>query len=231
MAGSYYLGGIIKFIPSATNAVLRLRRLKIAASKEDRTGTRVSFKPDPQIFTTVTEFDYDTLSSRLRELGYLNAGVRITFTDNRLELLKSDTPKVEIYEYKGGIKEYVAYMNADKQSLHEEIIFVQGERNNVQVEVALQWCVDAYSDSLLGFANNIRTVDGGTHLEGLKTVLTRTFNSVARKRNKIKENESNLSGEHVREGLTAVISVKVPEPEFEGQTKTKLGNTEVRGNR
>lgn len=203
--------------------------LKIAPSKEDRTGTRVSFKPDAQIFTTVTEFDYNTLSSRLRELGYLNAGVRITFTDNRLELLKSDTPYVEVYEYKGGIKEYVAYMNADKQSLHEEIIYVQGERNNVQVEVALQWSVDAYSDSLLGFANNIRTVDGGTHLEGLKTVLTRTFNSVARKRNKIKENESNLSGEHVREGLTAVISVKVPEPEFEGQTKTKLGNTEVRG--
>ncbi len=203
--------------------------LKVASSKEDRTGTCVSFKPDAQIFTTVTEFDYNTLSSRLRELGYLNAGVRITFTDNRLELLKSDTPKVEVYEYKGGIKEYVAYMNADKQSLHEEIIYVQGERNNVQVEVALQWCVDAYSDSLLGFANNIRTVDGGTHLEGLKTVLTRTFNSVARKRNKIKENESNLSGEHVREGLTAVISVKVPEPEFEGQTKTKLGNTEVRG--
>ncbi|BAY85203.1 DNA gyrase subunit B [Calothrix parasitica NIES-267] len=203
--------------------------LKIAPSKESRTGTRVSFMPDAQIFTTVTEFDYNTLSSRLRELGYLNAGVRITFTDNRLELLKTETPRVEVYEYKGGIKEYVAYMNADKQSLHEEIIYVQGERNNVQVEVALQWCVDAYSDSLLGFANNIRTVDGGTHLEGLKTVLTRTFNSVARKRNKIKENESNLSGEHVREGLTAVISVKVPEPEFEGQTKTKLGNTEVRG--
>ncbi|MEM9923554.1 MAG: DNA topoisomerase (ATP-hydrolyzing) subunit B [Cyanobacteria bacterium P01_D01_bin.50] len=203
--------------------------LKTAPSKENRTGTRVSFKPDAQIFTTVIEFDYNTLSSRLRELGYLNAGVKISFIDNRLELLKSDTPKVEVYEYKGGIKEYVAYMNSDKQSLHEEIIYVQGERNNVQVEVALQWCIDAYSDNLLGFANNIRTVDGGTHLEGLKTVLTRTLNSVARKRNKIKENESNLSGDHVREGLTAVISVKVPEPEFEGQTKTKLGNTEVRG--
>ncbi|MBF2017620.1 MAG: DNA topoisomerase (ATP-hydrolyzing) subunit B [Rivularia sp. T60_A2020_040] len=203
--------------------------LKSVPYKENRTGTRVSFKPDAQIFTTVTEFDYDTLASRLRELGYLNAGVRITFTDNRLELLKNGEPHIEVYEYKGGIKEYVAYMNADKQSLHEEIIYVQGERNNVQVEVALQWCVDAYSDSLLGFANNIRTVDGGTHLEGLKAVLTRTLNSVARKRNKIKENESNLSGEHVREGLTAVISVKVPEPEFEGQTKTKLGNTEVRG--
>ncbi len=206
-----------------------LADLKIAPSKENRTGTRVCFKPDAQIFTTTTEFDYNTLASRLRELAYLNAGVRISFTDNRLELLKSDTPRVEVYEYKGGIKEYVAYMNSDKQSLHEEIIFVQGERNNVQVEVALQWSTDAYSDNLLGFANNIRTVDGGTHLEGLKTVLTRTLNSVARKRNKLKDNDSNLSGEHVREGLTAVISVKVPEPEFEGQTKTKLGNTEVRG--
>ncbi|MEO1429484.1 MAG: DNA topoisomerase (ATP-hydrolyzing) subunit B [Cyanobacteria bacterium J06632_19] len=203
--------------------------LAVAPTKEALTGTRVSFKPDPQIFTTTTEFDYTTLASRLRELAYLNAGVKISFTDNRLELLKSDAPRVEIYEYKGGIKEYVAYMNSDKQSLHDEIIFVQGERNDVQVEVALQWSTDAYSDNLLGFANNIRTVDGGTHLEGLKTVLTRTLNSVARKRNKIKENESNLSGEHVREGLTAVISVKVPEPEFEGQTKTKLGNTEVRG--
>ena len=203
--------------------------LKSQPSKDTQTGTAVQFKPDDTIFLTGTEFDYITLAGRLRELAYLNAGVRITFTDNRLELIKSDTPKVETYEYKGGIREYVAYMNADKQALHEEIIFVQGERNNVQVEVALQWCTDSYSDNVLGFANNIRTVDGGTHLEGLKAVLTRTMNSVARKRNKIKENESNLSGEHVREGLTAVISVKVPDPEFEGQTKTKLGNTEVRG--
>jgi DNA gyrase subunit B len=197
--------------------------------KEDRTGTSVTFKPDSQIFTTVTEFDYTTVASRLRELAYLNAGVRITFTDNRVELLRSDTPKVETYEYKGGIKEYITYMNSDKQPLHEEVIFVHGERNNVQVEVALQWCTDAYTDNVLGFANNIRTVDGGTHLEGLKAVLTRTLNAIARKRNKIKENEPNLSGEHVREGLTGVISVKVPDPEFEGQTKTKLGNTEVRG--
>lgn len=197
--------------------------------KEGRTGTSVKFKPDHQIFTTGTEFDYITLSARLRELAYLNAGVKITFTDNRLELLKSDTPKVESYEYKGGIREYIAYMNREKQPLHEEIIYVQGERNNVQIEVSLQWCTDAYTDNVLGFANNIRTVDGGTHLEGLKAVLTRTLNAIARKRNKIKENEPNLSGEHVREGLTAVISVKVPDPEFEGQTKTKLGNTEVRG--
>jgi DNA gyrase subunit B len=198
-------------------------------SEEDKTGTSITFKPDTQIFTTSIEFDYITLSGRLRELAYLNAGVRIIFTDHRLEILKSDTPRIETYEYKGGIKEYIAYMNRDKQPLHEEIIYVQGERNNVQVEVSLQWCTDAYTDNVLGFANNIRTIDGGTHLEGLKAVLTRTLNATARKRNKIKESESNLSGEHVREGLTAVISVKVPDPEFEGQTKTKLGNTEVRG--
>ena len=203
--------------------------LQTKACKEARTGTGVTFKPDAEIFTVGTEFDFITLAGRLRELAYLNAGVKITFTDHRLELLKSQEPKVETYEYKGGIREYVGYINNDKQALHEEIIFVQGERNNVQVEVALQWCTDAYTDNLLGFANNIRTVDGGTHLEGLKTVLTRTLNAIARKRNKIKDNEPNLTGEHVREGLTAVISVKVPDPEFEGQTKTKLGNTEVRG--
>ncbi|HCF25693.1 MAG TPA: DNA topoisomerase (ATP-hydrolyzing) subunit B [Cyanobacteria bacterium UBA11049] len=197
--------------------------------KEPKTGTSVTFKPDSQIFSTGIEFDYITLAGRLRELAYLNAGVKITFTDHRLELLKSSEPKVEIYEYKGGIREYVTFMNRDKQPLHEEIVYVQGERNNVQVEVALQWSADAYTDNLLGFANNIRTVDGGTHLEGLKAVLTRTLNAIARKRNKIKESEPNLSGEHVREGLTGVISVKVPDPEFEGQTKTKLGNTEVRG--
>ncbi|NET02634.1 MAG: DNA gyrase subunit B [Sphaerospermopsis sp. SIO1G1] len=203
--------------------------LQVTADKVTRTGTSITFKPDTQIFSNGIEFDYITLAGRLRELAYLNAGVKITFTDNRLEIIKSDTPKVETYEYRGGIKEYIAYINREKQPLHEEIIYVQGERNNVQVEVSLQWCTDAYTDNVLGFANNIRTIDGGTHLEGLKAVLTRTLNAIARKRNKIKENESNLSGEHVREGLTAVISVKVPEPEFEGQTKTKLGNTEVRG--
>ncbi|NQE34321.1 DNA topoisomerase (ATP-hydrolyzing) subunit B [Microcoleus asticus] len=203
--------------------------LNAKPNKGTRTGTSVSFLPDTQIFTTGIEFDYTTLAGRLRELGYLNAGVRITFSDHRLELLKSSEPRIETYCYEGGIKEYIAYMNREKQPLHEEVIYVQGERNNVQIEVALQWCVDAFSDNVLGFANNIRTIDGGTHLEGLKAVLTRTMNSIARKRNKIKENEPNLAGENVREGLTAVISVKVPDPEFEGQTKTKLGNTEVRG--
>jgi len=189
-----------------------------------RTGTQVSFMPDTQIFTTGIEFDYATLAGRLRELAYLNAGVEICFSDRRQAELRQD-----IFHYAGGIREYIAYMNVDKQVLHEEVIFVQGERNGVQVEVALQWCADAYNDNLLGFANNIRTIDGGTHLEGLKAVLTRTINAIARKRNKLKENTANLGGENVREGLTGVISVKVPNPEFEGQTKTKLGNTEVRG--
>jgi DNA gyrase subunit B len=203
--------------------------LKSEPSGEERTGTSVTFKPDAQIFTGGTEFDYATLSGRLRELAYLNAGVEINFTDNRLELIKRDQPRVESYHYAGGIREYVTYINHEKDALHEEVIYVQGERNNVHVEVALQWCVDAYTDNLLGFANNIRTIDGGTHLEGLKAVLTRTMNSIARKRNKLKDGDPNLAGENVREGLTGVISVKVPEPEFEGQTKTKLGNTEVRG--
>ncbi|MBE9222169.1 DNA topoisomerase (ATP-hydrolyzing) subunit B [Cyanobacterium stanieri LEGE 03274] len=188
------------------------------------TGTSISFMPDALIFSETTEFNYGTLSNRLRELAYLNAGVKITFCDRRL-----DSQREETYCYEGGIKEYVTYMTREKEVLHPDIIYVEGEKNGVQVEVAFQWCVDAYSDTILGFANNIRTVDGGTHLEGLKTVLTRTLNNVARKRNKIKDNEPNLAGENVREGLTAVISVKVPDPEFEGQTKTKLGNSEVRG--
>jgi DNA gyrase subunit B len=204
--------------------------LKTAPSKENRQGTAVTFRPDETIFsTTGIIFDYPTLAGRLRELAFLNGGVRITFTDHRLEMLKSEEPHVEVYFYEGGIREYIAYMNRDKQALHDEIIYINAERNNVQVEVALQWSADAYTDNLFGFANNIRTIDGGTHLEGLKTVLTRTMNSTARKRNKLKESDSNLSGENIREGLTGVVSVKVPDPEFEGQTKTKLGNTEVRG--
>jgi DNA gyrase subunit B len=204
---------------------------ELVENKCDRTktGTQITFLPDAQIFITGTEFDYKTLINRFRELAYLNAGVELTFTDKRLILMGLDEPKVEVYCYEGGIREYISYMNGDKTPLNEEIIYVQGERNSIQMEVAFQWCTDSYTDNLLGFANNIRTIDGGTHLEGLKAVLTRTINSVARKRNKIKENMPNLGGEHIREGLTAVISVKVPDPEFEGQTKTKLGNPEVRG--
>ncbi|MGF1588905.1 MAG: DNA topoisomerase (ATP-hydrolyzing) subunit B [Pleurocapsa sp.] len=189
-----------------------------------RTGTSVHFIPDDTIFTETTVFEYEILAKRLKELAYLNAGIKITFTDNREAEIRQD-----VFCYEGGIKEYVEYMTLEKDPLHQDIIYVNKEKNGVTVEVALQWCIDSYSDNLLGFANNIRTIDGGTHLEGLKTVLTRTMNTFARKRNKIKDNESNLGGENIREGLTGVVSVKVPDPEFEGQTKTKLGNTEVRG--
>ncbi|WP_216913443.1 MULTISPECIES: DNA topoisomerase (ATP-hydrolyzing) subunit B [unclassified Synechococcus] len=194
------------------------------------TGTSVRFRPDIEIFSGGIEFDYHTLSARLRELAYLNGGVRIVFRDERSAAAGADgAAHEEIYHYEGGIREYVAYMNAEKDPLHPEIIYVNATKDGVQVEAALQWCVDAYSDSILGFANNIRTVDGGTHIEGLKTVLTRTLNTFAKKRGKRKDADTNLAGENIREGLTAVLSVKVPDPEFEGQTKTKLGNTEVRG--
>ena len=200
------------------------------ASEAGETGTKVCFKPDIEIFSTGISFDYVTLSARLRELAYLNGGVRIVFRDERESARGEDgQPHEEVYFYEGGIKEYVAYMNKEKDALHPEIIYLNSEKDGVQVEAALQWCSDAYSDSILGFANNIRTVDGGTHIEGLKTVLTRTLNAFAKKLGKRKESDSNLAGENIREGLTAVLSVKVPEPEFEGQTKTKLGNTEVRG--
>jgi DNA gyrase subunit B len=197
--------------------------VKPAKDKQQR-GTKVCFKPDATIFTTDTTFDFDTLVGRLRELAYLNAGLKIEIADRR-----GEQDRLETYQYDGGIREYVGYMTREKEPLHPEIIYIKGERNDIQIEVALQWCIDSYSDNVFGFANNIRTVDGGTHLEGLKTVLTRTINSTARKLKKLKDSDSNLAGENIREGLTAVISVKVPEPEFEGQTKTKLGNTEVRG--
>jgi DNA gyrase subunit B len=203
--------------------------LEIVPSPEDRTGTTVTFLPDIEIFKEGIVFDFDTLAVRFKQLAYLNAGLRISFSDYRLELLESDEPKIENYFYEGGIKEYIAYLNVDKQPLHEEVIYIQSEKNKVQVEVALQWCVDAYTDNILGFANNIQTKEGGTHLDGLKVVLTRTMNAIGRKRNKLKDGDANLGGENIREGLTAIVSVKVPNPEFEGQTKTKLGNSEVRG--
>ncbi|NJK72443.1 MAG: DNA topoisomerase (ATP-hydrolyzing) subunit B [Synechococcaceae cyanobacterium SM2_3_60] len=198
--------------------------LQSQPATEVRRGTRVAFLPDEAIFTTGIEFDYATLASRFRELAYLNAGISITFADERPNTAHSET-----YQYEGGLREYIAYINREKTPIHADIIYIEGEKDGVQVEAALQWCADAYTDNLIGFANNIRTNEGGTHLEGLKTVLTNTINSVARKLNKLKESDSNLSGDNIREGLTGIISVKVPDPEFEGQTKTKLGNTEVRG--
>jgi DNA gyrase subunit B len=202
--------------------------LEIVPSPEDRTGTTVTFLPDIEIFKEGIVFDFDTLAVRFKQLAYLNAGLRISFSDYRLELLENGEPKIENYFYEGGIKEYIAYLNMDKQPLHEEVIYIQSEQDKVQVEVALQWCTDAYTDNILGFANNIQTKEGGTHLDGLKVVLTRTMNAIGRKRNKLKDGDANLGGENIREGLTAIVSVKVPNPEFEGQTKTKLGNSEVR---
>ena len=196
--------------------------------KPYKKGTTICFKPDSTIFTGGIEFEFSLLSSRLRELAYLNGGVKIVFRDERNKL-SDGSFKEEIYLYQGGIKEYVQYMNVEKEAIHPEIIYVDSQKENVYVEAALQWCSDVYSDNILGFANNIRTIDGGTHIEGLKTVLTRTFNNLAKKRGKRKDIEKNLAGENIREGLTVVLSVKVPDPEFEGQTKTKLGNTEVRG--
>ncbi len=201
---------------------------KKQTGKPLKKGTTICFKPDKTIFSGGIEFEYALLSSRLRELAYLNGGVKIVFRDER-NLLSDGSFKEEIYLYQGGIKEYVEYMNAEKESIHPEIIYVDSQKENVYVEAALQWCSDVFSDNILGFANNIRTIDGGTHIEGLKTVLTRTFNNLAKKRGKRKDIEKNLAGENIREGLTVVLSVKVPDPEFEGQTKTKLGNTEVRG--
>ncbi|MEO1131416.1 MAG: DNA topoisomerase (ATP-hydrolyzing) subunit B [Cyanobacteria bacterium J06639_1] len=197
--------------------------LQASPSKGDR-GTQVTFKPDSEIFTVGTEFEYARLAARFKELAYLNGGVEIAFSDRRIEPAHTET-----YRYEGGLKEYIGYINHDKSPIHEDIISITGEKDGVKVELAMQWCSDVYTDNLIGFANNIRTNEGGTHLEGLKTVLTTTLNSQARKLNRLKESEKNLSGDNIREGLTGIISVKVPDPEFEGQTKTKLGNTEVRG--
>jgi len=188
----------------------------------DRTGTTVHFKPDPEIFTETTEYDYDILANRLRELAFLNRGIKITIEDKR-----SDNGKKNEYYYEGGIKSYVEHLNRTREVLHEEPIHVVGERDGIYVEIALQYN-DSYTSNIYSFANNIHTHEGGTHESGFKTALTRIINDYARKQNIMKENDSNLTGEDVREGLTAIVSVKHPAPQFEGQTKTKLGNSDAR---
>lgn len=186
----------------------------------DETGTQVYFKPDKEIFDE-TEFDFDVLSQRLRERAFLNKGIHITLRDMR-------DGNEEVYHYEGGIKSFVTYLNRNKEALHSEPIYVEGIKDGISVEIALQYN-DGYNENIFSFANNIDTVEGGTHLVGFKTALTRVFNDYAKKFGHLKENDKNLSGEDIREGLTAVISVKIEEPQFEGQTKTKLGNSEVRG--
>lgn len=187
----------------------------------DKTGTKITFKPDSEIFE-VLEFDYDTLLKRLREQAFLNKGVRIVLVDKRDEE-KADR---ELYA-EGGIKEFVQYLNRNKDPLHDDVIYFETSRDGMMVEVAMQY-TDSYNELLLSFANNIHTVDGGTHETGFKSGMTRVINDYARKNNLLKEKDANLSGEDTREGLTAVISVKVVEAQFEGQTKTKLGNSEAR---
>jgi len=187
----------------------------------NRTGTTVSFRPDPIIFTETTEYLADVLQNRLRELAFLNAGLEIVFEDER------DQKTIE-YCYSGGVSEFVLFLNQNKEALHDEPVFVIGKKDEVTVEVALQYN-DGYSTTLFSFANNINTHEGGSHEAGFKSALTRVINDYGRKSNQIKENENNLTGDDVREGITAIVSVKVPEPQFEGQTKTKLGNSEVRG--
>jgi len=195
-------------------------KLKVIGNT-DKTGTKITFKPDPEIFE-VLEFDYDTLHTRLREQAFLNKGVKIIFTDKRNEEKGSVVLHAE-----GGIKEFVKYLNRNKDEIHDDIVYFEGTKNDMMVEVAMQYTT-TYSENILSFANNIRTTDGGTHETGFKAGLTRVINDYARRTGMLKEKDQNLSGEDTREGLTAIISVKVMEAQFEGQTKTKLGNSEAR---
>ncbi|MCI9069547.1 MAG: DNA topoisomerase (ATP-hydrolyzing) subunit B [Clostridium sp.] len=190
--------------------------------ESDEHGTKVLFKPDHEIFED-TVYDFEILSGRLRELAFLNKGIAITLIDKREEEIK-----VEKYHYEGGIKEFVSYLNRNKEVLHESPIYVEGEKDGIIAEIALQYN-DGYNENLYSFANNIDTIEGGTHLAGFKSALTRAINDYAKRFGHIKDNDKNLSGDDAREGLTAVVSVKISEPQFEGQTKTKLGNSEVRG--
>lgn len=194
--------------------------VKIVGETED-TGTTTTFWPDEQIFTETTEYDYDTLQGRIRELAFLNKGIEIILTDER-------TDQSQSFFYEGGIISFVEYLNRNREAVHQPPIYTEGTKDHIHVEVALQYN-DSYTENIYSFANNINTHEGGTHESGFKSALTRILNDYARKHNAIKDSDSNLSGDDVREGLTAIISVKIPEPQFEGQTKTKLGNSEVRG--
>jgi DNA gyrase subunit B len=190
--------------------------------KTKETGTTVHFKPDPEIFTEL-RFSYDTLANRMREMAFLNACLRITMTDERAE-----APKTEVFHYKGGIVEFVEFLRGSRKPLHPKVVYIEAEREEAEIQVALQYD-DGYNENTFTFVNNINTHEGGSHLTGFKAALTRTLNDYARKGNFLKKELDSLSGEDIREGLTCVLSVKVKEPQFEGQTKTKLGNSEVRG--
>lgn len=193
---------------------------EIGTSKH--TGSKSTFWPDPEIFDD-TEFDYGTLEYRLREMAFLNKGIKITLKDER-----EGKEREEVFHYEGGIREFVVHQNKNKEPLHKDIIYFEVQKKGMEVEIAMQY-TDRYNELILSYANNINTTEGGTHMVGFKTALTRVMNDYARKNKFLKENDDSLSGEDVREGLTAIISVKLTEPQFEGQTKTKLGNSEMRG--
>lgn len=188
-----------------------------------KTGSTSIFWPDPEIFTETTEFDYETLQHRLREMAFLNKGIKITLADER-----EGKKKKEVFHYEGGIIEFVKHLNSNKETINPDVVYFEVKKNNMEVEVALQY-TDRYNELVLSYANNINTTEGGTHLAGFRSAITKTFNEYAKKSKLLKEKDGSLAGEDVREGLTAVISVKLTEPQFEGQTKTKLGNTEMRG--
>ena len=194
----------------------------IGDCEEEKTGTKVTFLPDDTIFET-TIFDFNVLKQRFREMAFLTKGLKIVLKDDREE-----EPKERTFHYEGGIKEFVTYLNRSATPLYEQIIYCEGMVNNVSVEVAMQHN-DSYSDNTYGFVNNITTPEGGTHVVGFRNAITKTFNDYARKNKFLRDNEPNLSGEDIREGLTAIISVKIEDPQFEGQTKQKLGNSEARG--
>ena len=195
----------------------------IGECEPDKTGTKVTFFPDDTIFEE-TVFDYDILKQRFREMAFLTKGLKIILRDERPE----EEPIEKVFHYEGGIKQFVEYLNRSKTPLYEDIIYCEGMANGVAVEVAMQHN-DSYSDNTYGFVNNITTPEGGTHIVGFRNALTKTFNDYARKNKLLRDNEPNLSGEDIREGLTAIISVKIEDPQFEGQTKQKLGNSEARG--
>ena len=187
-----------------------------------KTGTTIRFWPSPATFQETTDFDYDTVASRLRETAFLNRGLQITFTDKR-----GEEERTEVFHYKGGLVDFVRHLNSLRDPLHAHIIDMLDEGEDAELEVAMQWTT-SYTESVLSFANNINTHEGGTHEEGFRKALTKAINDFARAKGLLKEKDENLTGEDVREGLTAVVSIRVKEPQFEGQTKTKLGNTEIR---
>ena len=193
---------------------------------QGESGTRVTFLPDPEIFQETTIFDYDVLKQRLREMAFLTKALKITLRDMRVE--EGENPRENVFHYEGGIKEFVTYLNRSKNALYEQVMYFEGTKNNVYVEVALQHN-DSYTESEYSFVNNINTPEGGMHLVGFRNALTKTFNEYARANKLLKDSEPNLSGDDIREGLTAIISIKIEDPQFEGQTKQKLGNIEARG--